>query len=232
MKRLAFFSLTLLLASSTTSAAIITDVTSSDLSVATVSLASESSTPQTGFGGSDVSATLELDVTILQKHVPVEFIFTVDEDDSAGTGGVFRRYAVTLNVTNSLPTGGSRDYINGFDITNGDEGVFTAGLDPNTEPSGYFAFEDGPPPTEYNQPGGFRFGGLNGGGPAMYNGDPVRTQFFSYVISGPNNISGTTTLSFTANPEPGTLALAGLALFPLGIAVRRRRKAAQPTEEV
>lgn len=232
MKRLAYFSLALLVAGSSAPAAIITGVTSSDTSVATISIGSESSTPITGSGVDD-SATLTLDVTVLQNHVPVDFVFSYGAD--AGGGGIVtRQYDITFNLTNSIPTGGSNDYINGFDITNnGFTGALQAGLDGDTEPSGYFAFEDGPPPgSEYNQPNGFRFGGLNGGGPAMYNGDPVRTQFFSYVITASNGASGTATVTFTANPEPGTLALAGLALFPLGIAVRRRRRAAQQAEEV
>lgn len=231
MKRLAFFSFALMFASSTASAAIITGVSSSDTSVATISIGSESSTPIVGSGVDD-TATLTLDVTVLQNHVPVDFTFDFGPD--AGGGGIVtRQYDITFNLTNAIPTGGSNDYINGFDIINdGSTGALLAGLDADTEPSGYFAFEDGPPPaSEYNQPDGFRFGGLNGGGPAAYNGD-TRTQFFSYVITASNGASGTATVTFTANPEPGTLALAGLALFPLGIAVRRRRKAAQQTEEV
>ncbi|GAB5442256.1 MAG: hypothetical protein Fues2KO_26050 [Fuerstiella sp.] len=231
MKRLAFFSLAVLLAGSSASAALVSGASSSDTSVATISLGASSETTSAGGSFFDDTATMTLDVTVFQKHVPVQF--TLSFDPEPGSGSVTRTYDITFNVTNSLPSGGSLSYMNGFDITNGPfTNAASAQLNADIEPTGYFAFEDGPPPaSEYNRPTGFRFGGLNGGGPASYNGD-VTTNNFSFTITAAKSASPTATLNFTANPEPGTLALAGLALFPLGIAVRRRRKAAQQSEEV
>ncbi|MCA9047292.1 MAG: PEP-CTERM sorting domain-containing protein, partial [Planctomycetaceae bacterium] len=42
-------------------------------------------------------------------------------------------------------------------------------------------------------------------------------------LGGVASNAGSLTLTFTANPEPGSLLLAGLALAPAGVIVRRRR---------
>lgn len=99
----------------------------------------------------------------------------------------------------------------------------SAAIDSAFTPTSSFTVDhDG---TSYNIPGGFRFGGLNGGGiGATYNGRPAAIATFQWNTSGAALTQAS--LTFTANPEPGTMVLAGMALLPLGVVSRRRRKAA------
>jgi hypothetical protein len=168
----------------------------------------------------------------------VDFIFTYsDEGAGASAGeGVTRQYFMTVNVTNNVDPSAGSDYMNGFDLINAAAPV-SGDLDSaqlrNRLPTNItdLTFEDDGGASKYNISNGFRFGGLAGGGKALYNGDSG-SAIIQYTVTADADRDGGSRLTFTANPEPGTLALAGLALFPLGIAVRRRRKAAQQAEEV
>ncbi len=88
-------------------------------------------------------------------------------------------------------------------------------------PTSSFTFE--PNGANYNIPTGFRFGGLNGGGiGASYNGGPISTAAFTWSTSSAGLSAAS--LQFTANPEPTTMLLGGLALIPGAVVIRRRRQ--------
>lgn len=75
--------------------------------------------------------------------------------------------------------------------------------------------------------GNLRYGGLSGGGGGHSFGTTATYEFsfdLADLTTGAASGPGFLTLTFTANPEPTTIALAGLALIPGGIALRRRRK--------
>lgn len=235
MKKLFFLTVATLL-SSATQAALVTGVTSSNTSIATVAISNIVHTPLVVPGVDAGSFTL--DVEVFQKHLPVSFNFSFLADSPGFPVGPFnnvtRAYEITMNVLNSLAPEGSRDYMNGFDVLNGANGggISTAQID-NFTPgsSAYFAFEpSGDPFNSYNVPGGFRFGGLSGGGNALFNGQS-NSVTFTYIVTSQMANGGNSSLIFTANPEPGTMVLAGLALLPVGVVVRRRRKAAAQDQE-
>ena len=104
-------------------------------------------------------------------------------------------------------------------------------------PSGSFDFDtptkDPKPTSTYNTvnlhtPTALLFGGANGGGGELYTG---QTATFTFSIDVPdyNGIftAGTFMLTMTANPEPASLALAGLAMVGGAFMAKRRRKAVQ-----
>ena len=204
---------------SSAQAGLVTAVSSDDLSAGTVSLVSSTAT------------NIEMNLTVLKNHTPFAIIFT----SAAGAGS--NLYTVKLNVTNAITGGGaSGDYMNGFDITElaADTNGVTSGLQSDTPTSDYFALEmvNGADTFNLPAPDSFRFGGINGGGAALYNGDPTVSVTFKYLVSKNGNASpGTSRLNFTANPEPATLLLGSLAMIPAGVALRRRRKAQQDVVE-
>lgn len=68
-----------------------------------------------------------------------------------------------------------------------------------------------------------RFGGHAGGGAAIAQGGSATFNFS--IDAADAGVGGDVfNLRVTANPEPGTMILGGLAMIPLGIAVRRRRQ--------
>ncbi len=215
-------------------ASFVSDITSSNLAVAKITNFSESHTaPGTGLTN---TGTISFDLEVLKLHTPVNFNLTLGAlaGGLSGTSSITSNYLVTINVKNSLtPANGGQDYLNGFDLVNSGSptGVSTASLDFDLAPtSNVFAVQYA---GGANIPSGYRFGGLNGGGGAIYNtgGGPggVAQVTFGYVLVGRN--AGSANLSFTANPEPATLLLGSLALIPAGMVARRRRKAAQELAE-
>lgn len=167
--------------------------------------------------------TINIDINVLQKHVPFAFNFSVLEDGTGGgtpTGFATvnaTTYIVNLTMTHMVP-GSPGSAINGFDVTaGGSVAPLFSGLSvPLVSP---FTVNTTP-----LAGGTFRFGGLNGGGTGqLLFGDSATSSFNLDVsaigLSGPS----VHTLAMTANPEPATMVLGGLAMIPAFVAVRRRR---------
>lgn len=208
-----------LLVGSDVEAGLVTNVTSSNASAATVT-----SVTNAIFSGSTGSVTIDLEV--FKLHVPLQLKF---DYGIRGADPGFTDYAVTLNIKNSIADVGESLDFNGFDLTNnasvgGD--VLSAGVRfPAPITSNVFAVQK---PAGNNIPGGFRWGGLSGGG-ARLAPAAIATNTFVYRVTWGNvdGLSvGSSTLNFTANPEPATLLLGSLVMVPAAWVVRRRRKAA------
>lgn len=166
--------------------------------------------------------TIYLPITVFEKHTPFEILLTLDE---TGTPGPINStsYTVTVDLTHAVP-GSPGNAINGFDVTA--VGATTPIVHALSKPiSSSFTIEEPQP-----LPGGtFRYGGLNGGGTGqLLFGDTATSTFDLVLTSFSSSGPIVRSLSFVANPEPGSILLGSLALLPIGIAVRRRRK--QPTE--
>ncbi|MBL8816799.1 MAG: hypothetical protein JNL58_12265 [Planctomyces sp.] len=201
---------------SVASAGLITNVTSSNGAIASVTV---NQAPTIGNG-----KVLDMTVTLFQRNVPFDLVFT-----APGGAPANNSYTVNMTVVNQI-VGGGNGYINGFDLKNligpafvtpGWSGLLTT----VTPTSPDFALQMVNGPNQYNIPTGWRFGGINGGGNPIYNGE---SAFVSFVYqqktsNDPLAGNGTTRLQFTANPEPGTLLLASLAGVPAFVAMRRRR---------
>lgn len=201
--------LALLCAVATTNSAnagVLSSVTSSNSGAVTVVSSSSSET-----GGALSTGTIDLLLDIKSKHVPVNLTFNFD----ARPGAVVTRYNVMLTVANALTSGNT--YLNGFDIKSVAGGL-TGGIDTSVTPTSQ-AFAVQYPGNDIG--GGFRFGGLLGGGGALSVAG-TSLQTFTFDVNGAS--AGTATMSFTANPEPGAMLLGALALIPVGVVVRRRRK--------
>jgi hypothetical protein len=116
--------------------------------------------------------------------------------------------------------------MNGFDVGTGPRsgGVLANALVYPTAPTSdvfFVEFNGGD-----NIPGGFRFGGLSGGGATIGGPSQTATSSFTYKVFWGNSGVGTSSITFVANPEPATLLLGSLVLAPAAWVVRRRRKAA------
>jgi hypothetical protein len=208
-----------LLVGSNAEAGLVTSVSSSDNTVALVTGVSSAA-----FTGATGAVTVDLDV--FQLHMPIQLTFNYAADP---TRPATTDYTVTLRVKNSVTAVGPNVDFNGFDLTNnatvgGD--VLAAGLRfPSPITSNVFAVIK---PAGNNITGGFRWGGLVGGGPRLAPAT-IATNTFVYRVTWGNidGISaGASTLNFTANPEPATLLLGSLVMAPAAWVVRRRRKAA------
>jgi hypothetical protein len=215
-----------LLVSSTVHAGLISSVTSSNNAVAQVTGVSLASYADgVGFppGFNIGSGAVTIDLNVFELHTPVQLTFNYD---ARGTGQFGAAYAVTLRVTNSVTAVGPDVDFNGFDLTNNGSvsgGVSSsglAGLSPIT--SDVFA-------TEYsgglNITNGFRWGGLLGGGGRLAPGGTAVNTFVYNLTWGGATAAGSSTLNFTANPEPTTLLLGSLVMAPAAWVIRRRRKA-------
>ncbi|MEQ9411979.1 MAG: hypothetical protein RIK87_29985 [Fuerstiella sp.] len=190
--------------------------------------------------GSPNTVSVGLDVYAMDPGKSFSLIFATADDGTAATDGS-TEYFFTVSLTNMLNANGidpgnSMKEINGVDVAISSGGAALAGFDApplggNPAP---FATGGGPFPLQVSgiipagpNAGNLRFGGLSGGGGGI---SFTTTGVLNFAVdladltpagaSGP----GFLTLTFTANPEPTTFALAGLALIPAGIAVRRRRK--------
>jgi hypothetical protein len=76
-----------------------------------------------------------------------------------------------------------------------------------------------------NITGGFRWGGLAGGG-ARLAPAAIANNTFVYRVNWASSAAGSSTLNFVANPEPTTLLLGSLVMAPAAWVIRRRRQAA------
>ena len=208
-------------------AALVTGATGGGAGGTVTGFSGISHTATGGSGGSSTATgTITVDIDVLKLHTPFGIVFSYD----AG-GAQFTDYTVTLRVRNLVPSG--QTYMNGFDLRNaGSSGIASAALSTDSLPtSDTFSMEV--TPNLFNLPtnDGFRFGGLNGGGGSIYTGSPYTINTVVYTVTGGRVAPGTSTLNFTANPEPATLLLGSLALIPAGMVARRRRKAAQELVE-
>ena len=175
----------------------------------------------TGVGASNPNKVV-LSLDVFKMHVPFEINFTTSNGPQAG-GNKAAEYFFTVTLNNQLLN--QRD-IRSLDI----EIVAGPGLLPlfdkpanpvPTAPAGFPYNELNPTTTIV------RFGGLSGGGGTIaYGGSGIFT--FSIDIprtgAGLNLSNQSFSLQFTANPEPGSLALCGLLGAPALSLLRRRRK--------
>jgi hypothetical protein len=177
------------------------------------------------FGTGTGTATIDLEV--FQLHVPIQLNINYD---ARGADPDRTDYTITLRVKNSVSAALNGHNMNGFDLTNGAAdglGAASAGLRGNVSPtSNVFAVEYF---NATNIPGGFRWGGLKGGGGRLAIGATADNTFV-YRVNWASSAAGSSTLNFTANPEPATLLLGSLVLAPAAWVVRRRRKAAAELE--
>ncbi len=166
--------------------------------------------------------TIAINMDILKANTLFSLGF-----NAATEGGIFPEntsYAVTVTMNNLItPFNTALGFaMNGFDVD-----VVDPGGNPILGINGPFA-SDKFAVVMPNIPSGFRFGGVNGGGGEIYNGQTAISSFSLGAVSfaAANQNFG---LTFVANPEPTTLLLGGLAMIPAAVAARRRRKLALET---
>ena len=219
-----FAAMSLLLGSSI-QAGLITNVTSSNNAVAQVTSISSAAYTHVAAGLGTGAITINLNV--FQMHMPIQLTF---DYAARAADPLSTDYTVILNVTNSIADVGQSLDLNGFDLTNNGTvggGVGSAGLrGPAPITSNVFVVQYA---GALNIPSGFRWGGLAGGGPRLAPG-ATASNTFKYRISWADATAGTSTLNFTANPEPATLLLGSLVMAPAAWVIRRRRKAAAELE--
>jgi len=174
--------------------------------------------------------TISIDVDFLKAGVPFSLGF-----NATGAGTILfpdsAVYTVTLTTKNSITpfNTGLGFAMNGFDLTVSDPpGSPIVAIDslpssPNPTSNSFAAITAGNPLAGV---GGFRFGGFNGGGGEIFNGQTATNTFSLAVVSTAAASNQNFALNFTANPEPATLLLGSLVMIPAGFIARRRRKAA------
>jgi hypothetical protein len=202
-------------------AGLISSVTSSNNAVASVT--SVSSTTYNHVANGTGTGTATIDLEVFQLHVPIQLTINYD---ARGVLPDRTDYTITLRVKNSIANVGQSLDFNGFDLTNGATdglGAASAGIQGNVAPTSnvFSVLYSG----AVNIAGGFRWGGLSGGGARLAPG-ATATNTFVYRVNWASSAAGSSTLNFTANPEPATLLLGSLVLAPAVWVVRRRRKAA------
>ena len=178
----------------------------------------------------NVLRTITIDTAFLKSGVPFSLGFNATGDGTvvAPESAV---YAVTLTTLNSItPFNTAAGFaMNGFDLSVGDPPgspivvIDSLPSSPNPTSDKFAAITAGNP---LAGSGGFRFGGFNGGGGEIYNGQTATNTFSLAVVSTAGKSNQNFTLNFTANPEPATLLLGSLVMIPAGVIARRRRKAA------
>jgi hypothetical protein len=202
-------------------------VTSSNAAVEVKGVSGVSHTaPVIAFGSNTVATgTITVDLDVHQLHVPTVLTFNF----AAGGANFSTDYTVTFKIRN-LDAVSNAGRMNGFDISSGPR---TGAVNSNaivypSAPTSDVFFVD------YsggdNISGGFRFGGLTGGGGTIGGLAQVATSTFTYRANFSGTGTGTSSLNFVANPEPTTLLLGSLVLAPAALVVRRRRKAAAELE--
>lgn len=168
----------------------------------------------------NVADTITIDVDIEKLHSPFEIGFTVTSDGGTALVPDTATYRVIVK-TKLATTGNPAHEMNGFDID-----LETPALDPFVSLDGDNATSTVFAVMHPNLASGFRFGGLNGGGPTIAQGGSASSELDLVAVSfKPAGESHSFTLKFTANPEPTSLLLGALVVGPCGIGlVRRRRK--------
>lgn len=175
------------------------------------------------------TGTIAIDLNVFQLHVPIELQFIY----GAGGADTVTDYTVTLNVKNSIAVVQDELNFNGFDVTSSatrSGAVLSSAIKGNSAPtSNVFGLE-------YfgaaNITNGFRFGGLAGGGATLAPAATAINTFVYRVTWDGSTSAGTSGLNFVANPEPATLLLGSLVMFPAAVVIRRRRKAASELAEL
>ncbi len=208
----------------------------------------------TTFGSSSGVRTigLTMDVFALQSPFSLRFITHRTLDPGTDTGPdalisagsnvaqtVVYRFLVTVNNTlgsnfwapTPVDPGSTGKEIGPFAIkytgTNNVGSFFNLGSPAQTANPFPFAIND----LGLNTTSSILFGGRSGGGGAIPFG---ASETFAFNVTVPNTVSGITSrqfsLTFTANPEPGSLAFAGLLGIPSLLGLRRRRNQATVLE--
>lgn len=174
--------------------------------------------------------SINISVTVLRKFSP--FNIQISTRSVPGTSPSNQFYTLNLTVVNGLTYGNvSHNYFNGFDFEDAGEsasGISTFIEGTPTPGSGVFVLETpvaGVP--NLSTPTGWRFGGLNGGGYQLAPGASTTISLALRVNQTTNSVVSTNRTSqftITANPEPTSLLLGGLAMVPAVIGLRRRQK--------
>lgn len=175
----------------------------------------------------DSTGTIDMDVTVFAKHRP--FAVTMNMLDTTAFEDpdiLSRTYTFTVTVTNGIgdgtaanpdQNGAAFDEIQNieFSFPTATNHLFAAPYSPASSPALIYAGTVGGVASTI-----LRFGGIRGGGPAIPSGGSMDFGF-SIVTS---NTDDSFDLSITANPEPTSLALAGLGICLVGgVGVARRR---------
>lgn len=188
--------------------------------------------------------TLTLNATIEAGYANgTPFSWTIDfvDSDADINANGNTKYLVTVNLTNnrvhpiSPVTFSLSDPVETFNFTS----LLPVGPAVPTGPNSFISPSSPAPTSTYNTVNfnglmagvpTLHYGGLNGGGGEFYTGQTATFTFHldlaDYVVATNNGIVvGSFVLSMVANPEPTSLALAGLAMSAGGFgAFRRRRK--------
>ena len=177
--------------------------------------------------GNSVDKVVNLDISALKLATPFSTVFTV-KNTTAG----FSEYLFHITLHNTLTHPFAIQGLSLSLVSSSASALFstaynavgagnsTDGINGN---SGVFAWDNtnGANPSITT----LQYGGLNGGGGTLAPGGTTTVDAFIYVSRGGGaGTTGTFTLNVPANPEPGTLLLAGLAIGGLAFYMIRRRQ--------
>lgn len=184
---------------------------------------------------------VNVNLDVFQMNAPMELSFTVQPQTSlppAGDPIGPVEYFFTVSMRNRLNDNGIQPGVDGREIggfrvdlvPGGANAAFDAPLNPNFDTVG----GADPFPLKFNgfiSPTTIHYGGFSGGGGGLGYGNTVQLRF-SVDVPGSSNVSPPRTFSlrFTANPEPGSLALAAL-LGTAGVGLYRRRRSVADVEQ-
>lgn len=177
---------------------------------------------------------VNINLDVYAMNAPMVLNFTVQPQTSlppAGDPIGPVEYFFTVTMRNMLNANGIHPAVAGREI-----GGFRVDLTPGAALAAFDAPQDpafgtiggaDPFPLKFGgfvTPTSIQYGGLSGGGGGLGAGNIVQLQF-SVDVPGSSNVSPprTFSLAFTANPEPGSLALAGL-LGTVGAFYARKRR--------
>ena len=199
-----------------------------------------------GLGNAN-TVTFAMSVHAMDPGSSFSLVFLTADTGTIGVDDGSTEYFFSVTLLNALNANGidpsdAGKEINGVDVAQSGGGAAVTGFDAPPVGGNPFPFATGGGPfplqTEGIIPAGpgfgnLRFGGLSGGGGGISFGTSAVLNFsidIADLTTGAASGPGTLTLTFTANPEPTTMLLGGLALIPGGIALRRRRRNQQLVE--